>query len=147
MSSNIKQEYLDRKYANTDDEVDTKYKKKSKKKTPKKANHKHDYKNCVIDFIYPKNYGLPKYNGKPGQALASYCPICGKLNIDVQEDKEVSKLFPHVAHGYFSFLFAQSARGMTQEEWANYRQWCNDNYPHFFIENYAVDKSPKFVDI
>ena len=58
-----------------------KYKKKSANKPPKKTKHKHTYEQCLIE--YPEQYYLKEHNrnGKTQLHFASYCPICGKVNI------------------------------------------------------------------
>lgn len=132
MPSDLKQEYLNAKYAYVDGYVDTKPKKKSKRKTPKKAKHKHHYENIIIDYIYPKNYPSQDRVGKKTYVLRSYCTICGKLG-EVQEDTVVKQLFPHIWIEPFGFVFHISK---YNQEYEDYNQWSLSHYPHYYMPDY-----------
>lgn len=135
-----KEKDLQMKYTYVDGENDTKYKKKSRRKAPKKADHKHTYENCVIDFIYPKTYPVQSLAGKPGQVFESYCTVCGKIGF-AQEDKRAEELFPHIHLGYFGLIATQKGR---EDEVEAYRKYCDENYRHFYIEDYMTIK-PQYV--
>lgn len=140
-----KESDLKHKYTYVDGETDVAYKKKRRKSTPKKANHKHDYQNIVIDFTYPKNYPVPRFAGKPGQAFESYCTICGKLGAP-QKDEIAEKLFPHVCTGHFGFI--AHIRGYEQES-NDYREWVDKHSPHYYMPDYyeSAYRGQTFLDL
>lgn len=106
--------------------------KKSKRVRPKKAKHKHEYKNIVIEYVYPENYPISKLAGKTGYALESYCPICGKIGCP-QKDEEVDKKFPDVMTGHFGFIVANINH---TQEYNDYLEYCMNKYPRVYIDNY-----------
>lgn len=111
--SDLKQKYLDAKYAEHDDESDVPYKHKSVKHPVKKSKHKHEYENCVIvDSNKPDSFHL-----------ISRCTICGKIS-DVKRDKRIDKKFPNV---HYSFLCSY-ALGGSEEEYEEFKKWCKKNY-------------------
>lgn len=145
MSSDLKQEYLDAKYAYFDGETDAKPKKKSKKKIPKKANHKHEYTNVIIEYEYPKNYPIQRLAGQPAQVIESYCTICGKMDT-AKQDPVAVKLFPHIHTGHFGFL---SHIAGYEHECENYRQWALSHYPHYSMPDYweGAYRGQTFLDL
>ena len=146
MSSDLKQEYLDAKYAYFDGETDAKPKKKSKKKPPKKANHKHEYTNVIIEYEYSKNYPVQRLAGKPARVIESYCTICGKMDT-AKQDPVAAKLFPHIHTGYFGFL---SHIAGYESECEDYRQWTLKHYPHYSMPDYwegAFRGGQTFLDL
>lgn len=112
MTSDLKQEYLDAKYADYDDESDAPYHRKRKHCKPKKSNHKHEYVNiAIVDS-----------NNKDSFYLASACKMCGKIG-DVQKDKRIDRKFPHVRYN----TFCSFASG-HEDEYNDFVEWCKENY-------------------
>lgn len=114
MTSDLKQEYLDAKYAAYDDESDAPYHRKRKHSKPKKSNHKHMYVNTVI----------VKPNEKDSFVLVGVCKQCGKIG-NVQTDKRIERKFPDVAYQW-SFM-SNYPRG-SEDEYEDFKKWCKDNY-------------------
>lgn len=110
--NDLKQEYLDTKYAEYDDESDVPYKHKKKKHSVKKSKHKHEYENIVIV--------------EPDRAnsfhLASACKMCGKIGY-VQKDKYIERKFPNVRYNNIC-SFASG----HEDEFEEFKDWCKDNY-------------------
>lgn len=110
--NDLKQEYLDAKYAMYDDESDTPYRHKRKKHGVKKSKHKHKYENCVIvDPTKDKSF-----------YLVSVCKMCGKIG-DVQKDKRIDRKFPHVRYNNIC-SFASG----HEDEFEEFKDWCKENY-------------------
>lgn len=110
--NDLKQEYLDAKYAEHDDESDVPYKHKRKHNKPKKSKHKHEYKNIVV--VDPDK--------KDSFSLASACQICGKIG-GVQKDKHIDRKFPHVRYN----TFCSYTMGF-KDEFEEFKDWCKNNY-------------------
>lgn len=110
--SDLKQEYLNAKYAEYDDESDIPYKHKRKHYAPKKSKHKHEYENIAI--VDPNN--------KDSFYLSSACKMCGKIG-DVQKDKRIDRKFPHVRYN----TFCSFASG-HEDEYNDFVEWCKENY-------------------
>lgn len=110
--NDLKQEYLDTKYAEYDDESDVPYKHKKKKHSVKKSKHKHEYENIVIV--------------EPDRAnsfhLASACKMCGKIGY-VQKDKHIDRKFPNVRYN----TICSFASG-HEDEFEEFKDWCKENY-------------------
>ena len=123
---------LQLKYQYVDGENPMPYKKFKKKKKYQKSNHKHDYQNCVIEFTYPNNYGIPKLNGTKGYIFGSCCTVCGKISSPVITE-EIKKKFPLIRSGYI-YAFPVSEEGCKQKE--EFNQWFYDHYPHYFADGY-----------
>ena len=134
-----KEEDLKLKYAYIDGENDAKHKKRSPKRSPKKADHKHTYQNCVIDFIYPKNYPVTRLRGKPGSAIESYCTVCGKISYPIK-DKIAEKKFPNISTGYYGYILSAYGPNAQIDKWFEYKEYCDKTYPHFFLEDYSFKK-------
>ena len=130
MSTDLKQIYLDMKYADYDDESDVPHRRKREKRKPQKSDHKHQYRNCVI------------IDTKKGDSfyLASYCVSCGKIG-DVKSDKHIDRKFPHVS--YKSWLSCEAGH---EDEYEDFKKWCKKNYNVFEVEGYDPFKD-KYVSI
>ena len=113
MTSDLKQEYLDAKYADYDDESDTPYHRKRKHNKPKKSNHKHEYVN--IAFVNPER--------KDYLHLFGACKQCGKIG-NVQTDKRIERKFPNIK--YKSYIISRVVG--HESEYDEFVKWCKDNY-------------------
>lgn len=113
--SDLKQKYLDTKYAEYDDESDIPYKHKRVKHHTKKSNHKHEYENIVIvDTSNPDSF-----------KLISRCTICGKVN-GAKKDERIEKKFPHIT--YAGMLWLIGCRLGYEEEYEEFKDWCKKHY-------------------
>lgn len=130
MPTDLKQMYLDMKYAEYDDESDVPYHRRRERRKAQKSNHKHQYRNCVI--IDP--------NEKDSFHLASYCVSCGKIG-EVRRDKHIDRKFPHVNYEYL-YITANE----YEAEYEDFVKWCKRNYDVFEVENYDPFKD-KYVSI
>lgn len=110
--NDLKQEYLDAKYAEYDDESDVPYKHKRVKHHVKKSNHKHKYENVVV--VDPDK--------KDSFNLMSRCFICGKIG-DVKKDNRIDKKFPHVRYGFLCGYMAG-----YESEYEDFVSWCKEHY-------------------
>ena len=111
--SDIKREYIEKKYAEYDDESDVPYKHcRSKRHAPKKSKHKHEYENCVV--VDP--------NRDDSFNLISTCKMCGKIG-DAQKDKRIDRKFPHVRYNRFCSHVAG-----YEDEYNEFVEWCKENY-------------------
>ncbi len=99
---------------------------KKTKKAAKKANHKHVYEPIVIDYC-------GKYSGWT-DFYGSYCPICGKVNIDSMgtADKELDKLFPKVARNIFFLKYAEHEQ---------FEEYCRAHYKHIVMRDFDPYKT------
>lgn len=114
MSSDLKEEYLSKKYAEYDDESDVAYKKrKHVHKSVKKSDHKHEYENVVV--LNPENPDL--------FSLVGRCNICGKIG-ETQHDKRIDKRFPHVSYKGFSLSYPIE----FENEYEDFKKWCKEHY-------------------
>jgi hypothetical protein len=130
MPTDLKQDYLDMKYADYDDESDVPYRRKRERRKTQKSDHKHQYRNCVIvDPKEPKSF-----------YLASYCVSCGKIG-DVKSDKHIERKFPHVSYKYW-----MSYEAGFEDEYEDFVKWCKKSYNVFEVENYDPFKD-KYVSI
>ena len=124
MSSDLKEEYLNKKYAEYDDESDLAYKKRKHIHKPiKKSNHKHMYENVVV--VNPE---------KPDSfSLVGRCAVCGKVG-NVRRDKRLDKKFPHVS--YTNYLLGITSR--YDNEYEDFKKWCKQHYTVYEIENFDL---------
>lgn len=113
MTSDLKQEYLDAKYADYDDESDVPYHRKRKHNKPKKSNHKHEYVNIAVVNPERKDY----------LHLFGACKQCGKIG-NVQTDKRIERKFPNIK--YKSYIISRVAG--HESEYDEFVKWCKDNY-------------------
>lgn len=113
MTSDIKQEYLDAKYADYDDESDVPYHRKRKHNKPKKSNHKHEYVNIAVVNPERKDY----------LHLFGACKQCGKIG-NVQTDKRIERKFPNIK--YKSYIISRVVG--HESEYDEFVKWCKDNY-------------------
>lgn len=124
MSNDFYEQYLDKKYAEYDDESDVVYKKRRHvDKRVKKSNHKHEYENVVV--IDPDKYD--------SFHLVSRCNICGKIG-EVQCDKRIEKKFPHVS--YKSWLLGYIAG--FDNEYEDFIRWCKKHYTVYEIPDLNI---------
>lgn len=124
MSSDLKKEYLDKKYAEYDDESDVMYKKrKHVHKTVKKSDHKHEYENVVV--IDPTD--------KDSFNLVGRCKVCGKIGRPVK-DNRIDRKFPNVQYTswYVGILLG------NEEEYGDFEKWCKEHYTVYKIENFDL---------
>lgn len=113
MTSDLKQEYLDAKYADYDDESDVPYHRKRKHSKPKKSNHKHEYVNIAVVNPERKDY----------LHLFGACKQCGKIG-NVQTDKRIERKFPNIK--YKSYIISRVVG--HESEYDEFVKWCKDNY-------------------
>lgn len=113
MTSDLKQEYLDAKYADYDDESDVPYHRKRKHNKPKKSNHKHEYVNIAVVNPERKDY----------LHLFGACKQCGKIG-NVQTDKRIERKFPNIK--YKSYIISRVVG--HESEYDEFMKWCKDNY-------------------
>lgn len=113
MTSDLKQEYLDAKYADYDDESDVLYHRKRKHNKPKKSNHKHEYVNIAVVNPERKDY----------LHLFGACKQCGKIG-NVQTDKRIERKFPNIK--YKSYIISRVVG--HESEYDEFVKWCKDNY-------------------
>lgn len=113
MTSDLKQEYLDAKYADYDDESDAPYHRKRKHSKPKKSNHKHEYVNMVV--VNPEK--------KDDFHLVGACKQCGKIG-NVQTDKRIERKFPNIKYKSYIIYYAVG----HESEYDEFVKWCKDNY-------------------
>ena len=113
MTSDLKQEYLDAKYADYDDESDAPYHRKRKHCKPKKSNHKHEYVNIAVVNPERKDY----------LHLFGACKQCGKIG-NVQTDKRIERKFPNIK--YKSYIISRVVG--HENEYDEFVKWCKDNY-------------------
>ena len=111
--NDLKQEYLDAKYADYDDESDAPYHRKRKHCKPKKSNHKHEYVNMVV--VNPEK--------KDDFHLVGACKQCGKIG-SVQTDKRIERKFPNIK--YKSYIISHVVG--HENEYDEFVKWCKDNY-------------------
>lgn len=113
MTSDLKQEYFDAKYADYDDESDAPYHRKRKHNKPKKSNHKHEYVNIAVVNPERKDY----------LHLFGACKQCGKIG-NVQTDKRIERKFPNIK--YKSYIISRVVG--HESEYDEFVKWCKDNY-------------------
>lgn len=114
--NDLKQEYLNAKYADYDDESDVPYKRKRKHIHPKKSKHKHEYENVVI--VEPD---------KPDNIhLISRCSVCGKVGY-VQKDARIERKFPHVHYDMFCGVRYENGDN-HKEEYEDFVKWVKEEY-------------------
>lgn len=117
MPYDYKEEYLNKKYAEHDDEQ-CRYKHKKKKTHVKKSKHKHDYVNCVV-VSEGKEY------------FVSRCSICGKLS-EFKHDDALSKMFPDLNRRYLVFFLYFNSFENSEAV----KEWCLENYQVFHVDNF-----------
>lgn len=113
MTSDLKQEYFDAKYADYDDESYAPYHRKRKHNKPKKSNHKHEYVNIAVVNPERKDY----------LHLFGACKQCGKIG-NVQTDKRIERKFPNIK--YKSYIISRVVG--HESEYDEFVKWCKDNY-------------------
>lgn len=137
------------KYEYVDGENSAPYKSKSKRKKPKKSKHKHQYTNILIEHYYPENYYFSQLAGTKGIIFASYCPICGKVNSPIIDDK-IKENFPNLC--YLSDLlifFRVKTWGEEKELRSQFKKWYEQNYPKYSISDYfdMYSGGQKFIEL
>lgn len=124
MGYDLKEEYLNKKYAEYDDEADGRYMKKRHVQKPvKKSDHKHKYENVVVvDPNHSNSFGL-----------VGRCSVCGKIG-NVQHDKRIDKKFPNV--NYTSWLLGYTLG--FENEYEAFEDWCKKHYTVYEIEGFNL---------
>ncbi len=113
--NDLKQEYLNAKYAEYDDESDIPYKHKRKHHAPKKSKHKHEYENVVIvDHDHPDSF-----------RLLGRCKKCGKVG-GAQRDHRIDKKFPDIT--YEGLRWFIGCRMGCEKEYEDFKEWCKKHY-------------------
>lgn len=124
MSSDIKEEYLNKKYAKYDDESDVVYKKRKHVNKPvKKSDHKHEYENVVV--IDPRHNDLFYLVGR--------CKVCGKTSNTVK-DKRIERKFPNVRYSSWWLGYLMG----SQEDYEDFKKWCKEHYNVYKIEDFDL---------
>lgn len=125
MKTDLKQNYLNKKYAEHNDEVDVPYIHKRPKRKAKKSNHKHEYKNCVIvDSTNPKVF-----------QLISRCNECGKVMKPVH-DKRIDRKFPNISYQTWFINYPTE----HEQEYENFKEWCKNRYNTYDVPDFDLWK-------
>lgn len=126
MGNDIKEEYLNKKYAEYDDESDMKYKKrKYVHKKVKKANHKHEYENVVV--VDPAI--------KDSFYLIGRCPVCGKISEPVK-DSVLERKFPNIQYHMMFIAFAVDSDEEYKSKCEDFKNWCKEHYTVYEVDGF-----------
>lgn len=127
MKTDLKQEYLNKKYTEYDDESDAPYIHKRPNRRTKKSKHKHEYENCYIhDSSNPDSFGI----------FASRCKVCGKIG-DTQTDKRIERKFPHVS--YKNSFATHSIE--HEQEYEDFVKWFDKHYNTYDVPGFDICKT------
>lgn len=133
MSSNIKEEYLSKKYAEYDDESDVMYKKrKHVHKKVKKSNHKHEYENVVVTDPSKDSFWL-----------VGRCKICGKIN-NPTRDSFLERKFQNITYSTMWIGYAVHTMQEYEKECEDFEKRCKEHYTVYEVEGFDPLKN-KYV--
>lgn len=133
MSNNIKEEYLNKKYAEYDDESDVVYRKrKHVHKTVKKSDHKHEYENAVV--IDPTEDSF---------WLVGRCKVCGKISNPI-DDNSLKRKFPNVLCSTMWIGYVANTEQECRKEREDFKEWCKEHYTVYEVDGFDPLKN-KYV--
>lgn len=124
MGYDLKEEYLNKKYAEYDDESDGRYmKKRHVSKRVKKSDHRHEYENVVV--IDP--------TVKDSFYLVGRCKVCGRMSHPVK-DIRIERKFPHSMYYTWHIGYVVS----HEDEYEAFVKWCKEHYTVYEVENFSL---------